>query len=203
MRAEGTVGPQLLSDGDYSDLRLGRSGELVTSGFHGKYYEQTYRGNVFVARNLGGFFAPAGTAAGPLGLYNPPGSGKNLVLLKTIALFTSFTTSMTAGALAYFYSTNASISTPNLSNAVNCLLGSGNISVAQVFISGVISPTPAILFPIVSKTGTAVPASNNSQIIDDVNGAIILSPGAILVVQETTLDTNTGNLSYVWEEVPI
>ena len=49
MDLEGLVGPDVLQDGVRAKLRLGRAAEGVVTELHGKYYEQNYRGNLYIA----------------------------------------------------------------------------------------------------------------------------------------------------------
>src|SRR6266566_7865569 len=98
MQAEGVVGPQVLTDGSKNDIRLGRLGELIVTELHGKYYEQAFRGNVFAnAAASATFLAATGTAITPCSLFNPVGSGKNLVLIRTVLAITTLSGTQIAG----------------------------------------------------------------------------------------------------------
>src|SRR5437899_2830425 len=89
MLAQGTAGPILVSDGatPNSGLRLGRLGDALVSELHGRFYEQVFRGNVY---SIGmGFTALSAntitltaTSTPILGVWNPPTSGVNLVILQ-------------------------------------------------------------------------------------------------------------------------
>ena len=68
-------------------LRSGQLSDLIVSELHGKYYEQTYRGNMFsvgmTATALTANTVTLVAATTPIiGVYNPIGSGVNLVILK-------------------------------------------------------------------------------------------------------------------------
>ena len=82
MNLKGKVGPQKLSDGVLSEIRINRSGDVVVSQGH---EELVLEEKVFIGANLGG--TPVTTQAGlsattpALTLYNPVGSGVNLVPL--------------------------------------------------------------------------------------------------------------------------
>src|SRR5437588_8650600 len=80
---KGSVGPFRGSDGVDTPLRLGRDSELIVTELHGKYYEQSLRGNLFHATidTAGVALAVAGTTAG-IALANPAGSGKLLSLVR-------------------------------------------------------------------------------------------------------------------------
>ena len=99
MIIQGQVGAlSPLADGVQAVLRSGKLGELISSHLHGRYYEQNVRGNLFsigttttVAmtanhNSTNGLSATLGTAAAAtpmIGLWNPVGSGKNMVILQT------------------------------------------------------------------------------------------------------------------------
>lgn len=210
MRTEGLVGPRILTDGQQDDLRLGKSGELIVTELHGTYYEQTYRGNVFcnALTTAGGLLNDGGSSPAPLGLYNPYGSGKNLVLIKTVLALAALPGTQVAGTIGYYWYTGTLTSTSLAPNpTVNCFIGgSGNQSVAIVYSGGITASALNPLLPIVSKTGATNPASSNTRIVDDVQGRIIIPPGSLIAIYETTADTTsnfTAVIGYMWEEVPI
>lgn len=90
----GQVGPALLSDGVTTQpFYQGRNGESVVQNLHGKYYEQNYRGKVFsdglatVQAITAATFniSTLGATVTPIaGLWNPPTSGVNAVLLYAV-----------------------------------------------------------------------------------------------------------------------
>lgn len=213
MRAEGSVGPRIVADGEFSELRLGKSGELVLTGLHGKYYEQNYRGRLFWAGNAASgnqvLNTVGGVGWGGPGIYNPPGSGTIISLVRTYLLLSTLpTTNQVAGAFVYVYATNVTLSAtaPLTTPAQSCIVGSSSVPVAQLYRSGNVSTAPTTLFPIASKTGAVNPASSNALFIDEVEGSIILTPGSFLTVMETTSDTGANFNAwtvFIWEELPI
>src|SRR3972149_2516273 len=87
------VGPQTLVDGVTGEGRIGRTGEEIFSGLHGKFYEQAKRGNVYSGATAVSGVAP-GTAIGTtaaFALYNPLNSGIDLVILKASMSYLSGT----------------------------------------------------------------------------------------------------------------
>lgn len=79
----------------------GKAGEGVVTELHGKYYNQNYRGNLFMISTVGaGLAIPVLTTTAPtMVLWNPLGSGKNAVLVRYAAANTN---SGTAAAGAIF-----------------------------------------------------------------------------------------------------
>ena len=93
MLNEQRVGPITALEGTVNPARAGRSGELIVQDLHGKFYEQNYRGAVYsdglatvqaitaATYNI----ATLGATATPIcGLYNPPNSPVNAVLLYAV-----------------------------------------------------------------------------------------------------------------------
>ena len=84
MQVEGRVGPILVADGSLVCERLDKTGANVSANAHPMYGESVLRGNMMVASNVVAGLAPgtAFSATPPLALWNPPSSGKNLVVLR-------------------------------------------------------------------------------------------------------------------------
>src|SRR6266566_5105324 len=125
MLAETKVGPRLLSDGTVAEFRSARTGAGVITDAHGHFYEAVARGNVFAALNSAAraLTVSLTTTAG-LGIYNPVGSGKNLVILATAFRYGSGT--LAAGYIlhALFPATTGSV-TGTVLTPVNLLTGGG------------------------------------------------------------------------------
>ena len=109
---QGAVGVQ--NNPDSSNLitaRLGRQGEQLTSELHGRFYEQTYRGNVFcgggdtltsISAATFSIATTGATATPVLGLWNPLSNSVNLVLLQA-ALSTILTALQETGSGPYVW----------------------------------------------------------------------------------------------------
>ena len=86
----------------------GRQGDAIVSELHGKYYTQASRGNVFYASNAAAgeaFSIYSGTAYAGLLLWNPPGSGKNLSMIR-VNLGLNVQASTAMSTWGYCWSTN-------------------------------------------------------------------------------------------------
>lgn len=209
MKAEIEVGPQIDSDGTTNPMRQERLGALITAELHGKYAEQTVRGNVYTAVSASAaLVANAATTISVLALYNPPGSGKNLYLIRTHLLPTVAPGTQVTGAFAYYFVNNPILSGTITAVTVNSsLIGANQRGVGLAYSVATISPAPAVLLPLATKFGVSAPTSTFPvRIVDDVDGQIVIGPGGFLTVQETTADTTTNYsavISFVWEEVPV
>src|ERR1039458_8492969 len=148
MILQGQVGPSVNSDGIFANIRQDRQGGVVLSELNPRYYENTYRGQKFSA---------CLTAAGVIGvlaatnvsyaLYNPPSSGKNLVLVA--ASFAGSTTVFGTGAVFFAYNpqTSAPAGTVALTIKNNLLTGNPAASVAAAYSSATLSATPTAVRP--------------------------------------------------------
>jgi hypothetical protein len=194
------VGPQFpVADGvGLSQLRGGKTGELIVGQAHAPHYEAVSRGNVFTACNQS--VVTAGTALTSTGvtfhLCNPPGSGINMVLLQTAI---TLVTDSTPGQIVYA-ATMASLTAVTAGTALtvyNTLLNGGSgIGLAKS--ATTLPATPVAIRPLV----TGETAAGIASLVDYVDGAIILSPGSTLSLQGITI-VATFLASMVWEEVKI
>src|SRR5882762_6565288 len=141
-------------DSTIGNLLGGRSLEALIAELHGKYYQQTYRGNMFSAATAAaGVLIPVESTTAPtFGIWNPAGSGYNAVMVAATYGFISTTAApgnigltVKKGAGSAI-ATAAPISTFNAAAAgvvQNMLLGGGNASRMNVTIAGTNALTSA------------------------------------------------------------
>lgn len=219
---EGQVGPQIYDEGDINSIRMTKLGAQVVQQFHGRFYEQCYRGNLFSFAITQTAFQGAvnassttgATAAPIIGLWNPFTSPVNLVVLQVTINVCFLSNSCPApGGFNYMVSTgNAAISTG--STPINCktLTATGSFAKAYAINTaltgmagtlGLLRPTPITTL---NAAGAATAVSVIPTVItDNVDGSIIVPPGGVLAVMtvNTTSTAVGGNSSIVWEEVPV
>ena len=222
---QGQVGPTVNSDGAPQLLRLGKAGDVSVSLLHGRYYEQVYRGNVYST----GMSATAlsantitlsATTTPILGLFNPLTSPVNLVILKASLTWfvNTATTPQSAGSFVWAASTGNVAITTGLSpmnrkslsatgsqakafNGVTALTGLTN---NLVIFDGADIPSPGPL----AYGAIAVTGSGNALAgalgVQDFDGGLIVPPGGVLALLNTT-STTTMSVSgrLIWEEVPV
>lgn len=208
MKIEGVVGaPSSLGDGSERPLLLTRYGGLSISAVAARYAEAVSRGRVFRAQTDSSGVAP-GTAIGtsaPFALYNPAGSGVNLVLLDLSMGYHSGT--LGAGYVSICANTNvlAAAVTGTAITAVNALLGSGNTAVGQAFDAATLPAAPTVIGAFCSLTALlASTAVAPYTVYQEVAGSIIVGPGATVSLEA---DAAAGTSPLVvfgatWEEVP-
>jgi hypothetical protein len=205
MLLQGEVGPKSYQDGATPNLRFGRLADAIFSELNGRYYEQVYRGNVFIAAlQAGTAITNLNATATGLILTNPAGSGKNLVLLEILLAQTS-----TAAAATNWVALAANVN-PTAAAVVhttpvtlrNALLGSGASSVAFADSAATLPAAPFVIralhAPSISATATtAVPPF----IKDEVAGAVIVAPGTAISL--TSSAAFSAIASFTWAELPI
>jgi hypothetical protein len=202
MLAEKRTGPQVTTDGSIQEVRGGKTGELIVGDAHARFYEGVARGSVYIGANLGG--TPVTTQAGlsattpALTLYNPTGSGKNLVL-QTITV--DITTAPAAAAgLMLAANVNAAAPTATTTATVqNALIGNASTGVGLCYRIATLAAAPLAIRFLGGTTGAA--AIGGVQLIDHVDGEVIIAPGSYVSLQATSAAAILG--SFTWEEVSI
>jgi hypothetical protein len=220
----GQVGPQAITDGVTSQpLRQGKLGELVVTELHGRFYEQVYRGNVYsIGCQLTALSAATilltASAQPIVGVWNPPTSGTNLVILQaalvdeinnvTSVAMGAFVwavslgnTSLTAGLAPFNRKTlqnNGSQAKGFALSTASLLTGiTNNVVVfdAAEFntASGLLTTTVAAATPTPSVSG-----------VQNFDGSLIIPPGGVLALLNTVSSvTHSVAARLMWEEVPV
>ena len=213
MRIQGTVGPitslASLSRGTKDvDLRLGNMGEAIFSELHGRYYEATYQRSIFSAANTAAVATVAlTTTASYTGFYlgNNNGNSVNVVLLKA-----SWATSVavpTAGfvALETGYISSANITVGGAITAISNFVGIGAAPQAVAGAGSATLPVAPTARLFLSNANTAATTAGNvagPQVVD-LEGSIILPPGAFVAFATFATNTVAWWFSMMWEEVPV
>ena len=222
MLIQGQIGQTTASDGTQTNLRQGRTGELIATQAHPIYTEQTSRGAVFTlniatssatlsagnALNAGAGPASGGTTH--MALWNPIGSGVNLSLLRFVS--TPISGTPTAGPI---FHTVMALGLPTLTASVgtayNNLVG-GKSPVARYVASAAGTALTGSSVPVVFRTanvtysGAAFAAAGGATatLIEDLGGDVTIPPGYGWVPCYTGVgSTFLCTFGITWEEVPI
>lgn len=203
---------QALNSSNLNDS-LGKSGEQFVADLHGKYYSQTYNGTMFYATTIAATATPVYTATAVTGLsiWNPTGSGKNIIITRAIvgpvtaasaAVLLGFALIQNAGSGV---ATGGPISaTTALSSALRgggLLNNSGqNSSIALVSTgSTVVAPTQFI--PLFGQTTDVITTSSEgTAFVYDPEGSLILQPGSYIAFASSATNTGTNNYALYWYE---
>lgn len=216
---------QLAIGGNPKNIRFDRSAALIVADAHGRFQEANLVGNLY----SGGMTTTAitnaiwttgttdATAKPIAGVYNPVGSGYNLVILQ-VKVNTIITAATTTGYGTLMYCTslnNAAISTGNAPFNRATLQASGSVAkdMSGIALTGL---TTALTVRDTSglgssngnysQVGTAVgfALGNNATMVDNVDGAYIIPPGGFFGVFATTTPVAVSAASSIlWEEVLI
>jgi len=186
-------------------VSVGEYGDVLLTELMPRYYQQTYRGNKYSCLYASAALAVAAAASSFI-LYNPTGSGKNLVLTDAYIALTAMTAVATGCdivlAWAPVATTPGTIGTPLV--PANCLIGSANKSVAVAAPTATLGTTPTFARVLGSLYGDLA-ANDIAGIHDDIGGAIIIAPGfgvAIFGVNGTPADVTIAPC-LTWDEVPV
>lgn len=207
LQVYGDVGPQNLSDGVSAPFRLGKTGETIVQELHGRYYEAVKRGNVYVASTGAAGIAP-GTALSttpPLTIYNPGGSGVDLVIMQAFLAYISGT--LGAGALVWGVNNNNTQAAPTSGTPlvpINALLSS-NLGRGKAFQGATLAAAPTIFRPMCSLGASlATTPVQPWQVYEPTDGAIVIPQGCSASLQGIAAAGTSPLvlLSAAWEEIP-
>jgi hypothetical protein len=205
-------------------LRQGRYASLVTSDGHSRFYETATRGYMFSGgmtltsiSNATFSTGTLGATATPIaGVWNPLGSGRNLVIVQVkISPVNTALQTTGAGALMWATATNQSaITTGNVPFNRSTLTQSGSVAkdmsgIALTGLSGslVVRDCLGIGSGVISNLSTLQTAAGlfppMQAGVENVDGSIIVPPGGVLAVLCTTNPpvAISAASSILWEEL--
>ena len=206
------------SDGDEVNNIAGKRGEQMVSQLTAELYSVTYRGDMFHASTTPlGLAIPVYTATAPLVcLWNPIGSGVNLVLHKYTFAYTSGTSAYGAIGLMKETNTGSGIATGAVFSAfnedtpTNGIVGGGKVSKALVSISGTNTLTT---LGAASRWFMALGSINLEAITGTAHGVntasshlhaiIIIPPGSAVWPACTKASVALFAQTFSWTEIPV
>lgn len=197
----------------------GRQGEAIVNELHGRHYLNNYNNALYYASN-----AAAGAAytifsnASYVGLaiFNPAGSGKNVVPLRaTLGMNSNAATAAAAWGYAWQTGVGASLvgtAAPiSASTAITATRGSGNIGVASGVGTSIATALSAVTFSSAltwgrgatfgSGTG-AITVAWGVMMYEDFDGTVIVPPGTIFCLTSAVLTGLTAVGTLLWAELP-
>jgi hypothetical protein len=216
--AQGQVGVQTSGPGSAPIVRSLYSGEVGVADVHGKYQEAVTRGNCYtlfqtaVSQATAATFPYAAGGTAPISLFNPAGSGKDMVILAAaVSVQTPGTAAVT---LDYGFSLTTTLVTGTVvrTTPTNLLTlqnaGSVGFGSLIVVLTGNTIQNSIITFPLCSfgLTTVTTPGPNPAPAFFDVGGLIMVAPGNQLVLGSSAI-TSTGpakvDMTLIWEEVAV
>lgn len=216
MLIQAQTGPQTLTDGTYPNLRAGKQGDAIVSELHGRFYEQTYRGNLFsigapqTALSANTITLVAATTP-IIGVWNPLTSQVNLVILQAAAQFVGTSaTSVGQGALVWASSTgNGAISTGSAPFNRKTLASTGSSAKGFPFVALTGLTNNLVVFDGADFGGASFTITSNTALsgtfgVQNFDGSLIIPPGGVLALLNTTSTVTMSAASrLLWEEVPV
>lgn len=202
---QGQVGPLAtnvsLSPGTQPVMRLGNMGEQIISELHGRYYEATKQRSMFTIANQAAVATSAALATAWTGLLigNPTTSTVNLVVNKFGYAQTAVASAATTIGLMTGVGATVTTSLTPRNRFVGGAAGQGLSNAGQTL------PGTPVLETIITSVGTLATTgyATSAMNIVDLEGSIILPPGAFLATYSTAANTAAWIFSFAWEEVPI
>lgn len=191
--------------------RAGQLGDSIVSELHGRYYETTYRGNSFLlsVSTAAAVTAYTGGAGGTpmIGVFNPVGSGKNLVILK--ASFGNVVAASAAGTVSFglYFGTTATITQATTTTPWNMATQQQSGSVATGFRNVALTSGSAASNVIALGSYYWATAAGAVSVLGapvDLEGSVIIPPGSYIALGgSAALTSATWIGSLQWEEVPV
>jgi hypothetical protein len=211
MLVQGQVGlsSSRLGDGVNANIAQGFQGELLKSDLQARYYQLAKRGFLFHTTSGSVTLATAnvsplaaGTGQPIVGLWNPPNSGVDLVILKQF--FQTLSGTPGGGLLWNFANAPAITATPN--GVVNSgYLGGGARSAGKVFVNTALTGAPLQTLLRNAEAITAVAAAAmTAPGNEDLAGDMIVPPGVFAGVAAYAAGTShIVQASLSWAEIPV
>lgn len=205
---ETKVGATVNATGATPTARSINTGELGVSDVHGKYQEAIVRGNVYkLSVAAGAATAFTGGAGGTpfVSVYNPVGSGKNLVILT--AGWASRVAASAAGTVGFaFWGGVSAANTGTLTTPTNMysLQNSGSVALGSSNAATTSTTAVALIMPVASYYWATAAGAIISPSMFDVAGSIVVAPGNFVAFGATAaLTSATYDVAMTWEETPI
>jgi len=209
---QGEVGISVNAPGSAPIIRALYSGEMGVADVHARYQEAQCRQNVYTlfstAQNPTGAFPFAAAGTPLIAVYNPPTSGKHLVMLGvglgvettgTAAVATTFgltlTTVLVQGSGTKTVPTNMYTCVASGSVATGYL----NTALTSNTIQNAIFTLPLVSIGLTAATAVV----NAMPAFYDLAGSVIVAPGNILTLGvSATLTAAKVDSTFIWEEIP-
>jgi len=216
-------GPLYGTTGTSTPFRADLSGAQIVADGHGRFQEAALRGTLFSAgmtvtsiSNVTFTTGTLGATGTPIiGLWNPVGSGKNLVVLQARLQIVMTTLGARTGPGAFMWCvgvnqsaiTTGIVPFSRLSLVASGAVGKAYANTALTGLSGNLTVMEAA-----GVQGGPMPVSGTDVLgvvpyaapsVDNIDGAIVLVPGSVLALLCTTTPVGVSAASSIlWEEVP-
>jgi len=205
MIGELRTGPITSTDGSTNLPRSGKGGDLIVSQLHGKYTEASVRGDLcFSYCAARATSVPATAQIGNI-IWNPPGSGVVLSMLKWTAQIevTSATTlGVTIGYQAQAI-TPTSVTLANAYGSTYLNAGSPGNCIAKAYAIATLLVIPIPVMNLFHNTA-AIATTGVDKIDGDFEGLWTVPPGYVVVLSAITAAVAAAGMTstLTWAEIP-
>ncbi len=194
-----------IAAGTQTVLRQGNMGDAIASELHGKYYETNYRRALFNGAMVGQITTVGlATTYTGLCLSNPIGSTVNLVINKVGYAFAVAFAAASVIGLMTGYNSGTNVTHTVAVTPRSQFFGVGSSGTALLDSSATLPTAPTLNTILgVGLTGAITTTPGIGPTIVDLDGSIILPPGAYCAFYTSTVSgAASGAFSFQWEEVP-
>lgn len=222
----GNVGIANYGDGTVQPIRMGRQGDMDVSELHGRFYEQNFRGNLFIggmtltAINNATFTTGTLTASCTpiLGLFNPSTSSVNAVVLQVslAAVLTALTATGPGGFVWASSVGNTAVSTGSTPLNGKTLQAAGSqvkFFAASPALTGLTNNLTVQFGSAlnvgqpynISEVATAAGfMTQPSASVENLDGSLFCPPGGVIALLATTTPVAHSVVGAIrWEEVSV
>ncbi|MEK6861618.1 MAG: hypothetical protein AABY07_06625, partial [Nanoarchaeota archaeon] len=134
-----------------------------------------------------------------LALHNPVGSGVYLSLLTVTIDITASPAAAAGLMLAYNLKSAAAPTATTLAQVTNAILDLGKLPIGQCYRISTLAAAPLAIRYLGGSIGAS--AISGIQLIDNIDGSIIISPGVVGSIQTTSAASIIA--SFTWEEISL
>lgn len=207
---QGQTGKQV---GANLSLGFGEFSESLVSELQPRYYEQAYRGQIFtIGTTAGSLTAYTGAAGGTplLAVWNPAGSGKNLVVLQASAAIAAASSVAGNPCFRLYFGPTAAITQATVVAPFSTISGNATGSVAKAYQDVATTSSTALNYLLTLGTyywATAAGAFAMTPLVQDFSGSILVPPGNMIAVGSSiataTMTSLAADAAFIWSEVAI
>jgi hypothetical protein len=206
MFSEVIVGPQAaVSDNTKIIARGGRTGEMMISELQGRYYENCYRGNLFIAHAIVTapvIYTTAAGTGGPL-IWNNSTSTNVVLLAASIGVTTVTTVAAALGITGNSAQTAAPTSTTAIDSNKNLKIG-GVAPLSTAYRVGTPASAGNFFMPFGKLSTGALTVDNTGIAWVDLGGCVVCPPNCwVSVAASATASTTVAQIGLIYAEVPV
>lgn len=201
--------------GTAHDFSQGGNGEMLVSPVHGKWYQASLGGNLFIASTvIAGVALPvaAATLNSKFTIHNPAASNKDVELVSFTMGIDSATTVVNGIGMAIQKNLSTTSGIPTSTTATySASLGGSGTAVAAVYsqatltnvaIPGVTASTPVPIPMYGMFSFGAVTAPTIHEVTHDFDGRVVLPPDSLAAACTTVAPATAAFCCVIWAEWP-